>query len=1418
VSECEIPEVNANTAAEIPLSSPSGLQLARQRLLAASKELEDTLKVYSRHEPAMTPSPDASASVKHVFSVNGALEPDQLASVVETFISHQSRQKPGIASAISQVFGRIYPLVSIVLGLGVATTDVFLPLKGTMGGLAVLLSIAEQERSRAGDFLKQLERITYQCSRVAEIQKLPEPEMNEVLVERSTRLLTAIIMYFRASIIFFRHGYFYSLGKTLLSGSQVYGDVREALDMAITEYDQALLLQIAINMLSTKSAQADGSDVPASLLAWLDSLYWETETQYSSASERRAEGTLLWLLHLEEFVKWRTSYAEGTDQESQMLWLTGPPGVGKSIIAAFVTQVLKAQYPEALVLYFFCVAGNSQLDTLVKLTRTLAAQLVMTVPSTRPYFQRLKDEQFESDNLAFLFSKLVAAPLADIATAKFVVIDGLDECVTDTADSEGGSSVSVLLDAVRRVEAKVLVTSRFIPGLSQPLRSCLHHRLTFENRDDIEAYVSRRVCISTILKRGFDRMEKVAGTFITEKSQGNFLWVAIVLGLLERSVSTEAFQAAIGNIPDTLSKVYDRVLDKLDKAGTLELARTILACVLFSMTSLTVEALRVSVSILQEDIMDLQGFIESECGSFLSIVPRKDGSPTDGGTVHVVHETFKSYITDKSSSGSRSLQKHSCHLKLTVACLECLISVEDPEFSALRDYATEHWLAHFANFRTEAGSARSSDMTLALIRLYRFLTDDEAFCSWIKRYATLIENDARFRYFCFFLPDLHDEVLEWLKSNEIREICSHPSDETYEEEGASLRAAVDWRNMMTVNGGRDLAMFICRNLSRTWLNTNWRESSAAKMIFLQAMKAARILKCITVHDGRHQSVTASNEGRKLAPRTRAITVADLTTIHEEELDEFANMGGFMPSIGVQAGNYAFGCIYARSDACARFFLSAIDEHPDWWHLHEGLGDFYYRTNQKEKAAEALRMAMKYDPKVPSSAAELYWTAQSEALLEQGDVEGVDSTLHEAEALCSDVGAFKYWQKMADLWRKQNDWQNVKKIYSEALQKRQFGRDEYWMGLVDAYGQCYDWQGQLRTLTCALEDDPKSATRYGRKICRLADDLTDLMLFTPAVEILNTAIDVHWEMKNQYRRSLARTYMSSRQWTKAIEEYKLLLEDPPGQDSRTILCDLGNAYLAIGDTVHAIAAYRQYSKDRQAKGDYSGLSSTAALAWMISGDFKKAIRLLRADITKAHSTHPQGAHDAVEAGMIMDMHLHLGFCYEELSRMADAESSYAAGVAAFEKFKDDHKTLPDPEDSTTPLFRCDARPLMTYGRLLERLRRGDEAKVYCEAAERLFIKTSFVGDDDVLEWEHQECIDAIDRVSRGQSNDNNNHRPGTLNLMDEVGGMRLELRLSNLYRVEWYSFMAWEMPRYRGGKDGWVERLLGRRDVHDGTGD
>lgn len=184
-------------------------------------------------------------------NVEDIRDPEKLSSLVAKILRERTSQKASISSRFAPVMGRLCPLVSLALGIGssIAEGIAFVPVKGAVNALSLLLLIADQEHTKATDFLKQLDRIALQALRVAEVNKVGV-EINNLLLEKSTDLMTAILVFFKGALLYFNRDFFQRYWKAILLGPNVYTDAKAELDNAIKEFDQMLLLQVTLIVIS----------------------------------------------------------------------------------------------------------------------------------------------------------------------------------------------------------------------------------------------------------------------------------------------------------------------------------------------------------------------------------------------------------------------------------------------------------------------------------------------------------------------------------------------------------------------------------------------------------------------------------------------------------------------------------------------------------------------------------------------------------------------------------------------------------------------------------------------------------------------------------------------------------------------------------------------------------------------------------------------------------------------------------------------------------------------------------------------------------------------------------------------------------------------------------------------------------------
>jgi hypothetical protein len=265
------------------------------------------------------------------------------------------------------------------------------------------------------------------------------------------------------------------------------------------------------------------------LFEWLSSSHWEVVGQLSGHIDRQLRGTLTWLKSMPELNSW----LEG--KGPRILWLTGLPGIGKSIIAAHlisslhpavmdgqnrsdVTQLTTAILPKSFqpspplyLVYFFCSAGEDKLMHAHNIVQTFSYQL----SRQSELFQRELNntrvsEQFTvspSVGIRLLYNRLIQRPLSSLGRTLagdikvFCIIDGLDEADFGIRDHRSAKSEIVILLHLLSAssEIRLLILSRRIKEISDTLEilpSVTREISCADNGDDIEFYVEWKIANS----------------------------------------------------------------------------------------------------------------------------------------------------------------------------------------------------------------------------------------------------------------------------------------------------------------------------------------------------------------------------------------------------------------------------------------------------------------------------------------------------------------------------------------------------------------------------------------------------------------------------------------------------------------------------------------------------------------------------------------------------------------------------------------------------------------------------------------------------------------------------------------------------------------------------------------------------------
>lgn len=141
----------------------------------------------------------------------------------------------------------------------------------------------------------------------------------------------------------------------------------------------------------------------------------------------RVEGTCEWIKTNELYNSWRCS-------RSQLLWVSGGPGKGKTMLSIYLAEELERYVKEsqdALFVQYFCDNKDERRNTAVAILRGLIWQLLKRRPQLKnhilPSFEDRDTSQLVTsfESLWRIFETMARDPVLGLA---YCVLDGLDEC------------------------------------------------------------------------------------------------------------------------------------------------------------------------------------------------------------------------------------------------------------------------------------------------------------------------------------------------------------------------------------------------------------------------------------------------------------------------------------------------------------------------------------------------------------------------------------------------------------------------------------------------------------------------------------------------------------------------------------------------------------------------------------------------------------------------------------------------------------------------------------------------------------------------------------------------------------------------------------------------------------------------------
>lgn len=367
-------------------------------------------------------------------------------------------------------------------------------------------------------------------------------------------------------------------------------------------------------------ARRSDSDEP-----WVEGREWfRGFIKYHDPKERldtivRAEPDTIWVHHDPIYERWKF------DPASRVLWITGPPGCGKSVIARhLVEEDLLPGLGTKLCYYFFSSDGKGLDNGIAGAARSILGQFLAADAETRilPTF-KLSPEEL---SYGFLTPRNPSHDRAQTdRLAVTCVLDGPDVAVRTPEDLDGFRDfVEAMLVGDHGYDIKLLITCRPISSsLEASLPTLLVLRL-----EDHEAQFDQ--CLGSYLDRELGPSRKVARDALQGILSGSFLtaeaFVATIRGWRFDGLLHPDTDPRLAKLretcPESLASIYSSSLSRWLGPGNLSMR--IMAFLAIAVRPLSIEELVAVVCSGESEAERVRQIIDCRCQGLITFTSEND--------------------------------------------------------------------------------------------------------------------------------------------------------------------------------------------------------------------------------------------------------------------------------------------------------------------------------------------------------------------------------------------------------------------------------------------------------------------------------------------------------------------------------------------------------------------------------------------------------------------------------------------------------------------------------------------------------------------------------------------------------------------------------------------------------------------------
>jgi hypothetical protein len=378
-----------------------------------------------------------------------------------------------------------------------------------------------------------------------------------------------------------------------------------------------------------------------------------------------------------------------TSDTSSLLWISGSPGQGKSVLCKHLLGLLETKVKDRVwmtakpsVIYFFC---SGQLDAQFKNAATILKTLIVQLLSSPHMFEHLPEQH---KNGAEKFQTAPRESLWGIFSD--MIYDNHSQytyCLIDAVDEFGEMETQGLLERIQDLFAgkktsdkgkfKFLLTSRPEAYISRCLTKAVTMHLQ-ARRENIQQLVDAKVeALSSVFEGSKSEIKKQLGA----QAGSTFLWVDIIVKRINRLTlpNWRKIKREIDDTPIELQELYKKLTHKICED---EDNARLLIWVLYARRPLNLRELEIALAVRPEERSDsIEGLQEIKTVLTEELVKDSAGLLLEikYGAVYLIHQSAKDFLFSNFSSifmehgtGNRFLHNIDAETFLASSCVRYL--------------------------------------------------------------------------------------------------------------------------------------------------------------------------------------------------------------------------------------------------------------------------------------------------------------------------------------------------------------------------------------------------------------------------------------------------------------------------------------------------------------------------------------------------------------------------------------------------------------------------------------------------------------------------------------------------------------------------------------------------------------------------